>query len=452
MLEKNQLHDVEITAITSEGSGVCRVDNMAIFVPETAVGDIVRIKIVKVLKSYAFGIVSEILTPSADREERPCTAYHKCGGCVFRHLSYRAECNAKNTMIKDAFSRIGGLNPEYDDFIAAENSDRYRNKAQYPLAYIDGKAVCGFYAPRSHRVIPLTDCPLQPQIFGRILELVLAYINEKKLSVYDERTNTGILRHIYIRQCAYSNEIMLCIVARKNISRQLNSLCSKIVEKFPDIRSIVLNINRNKTNVILGEQCITLWGSDLISDTMCGNKIEISPLSFYQINTRQAEKLYSKALEYASPAPSDVITDLYCGAGTIGLSMAHKVNKLIGIEIIPSAIENAEKNAVNNHIGNADFYCGDAGKIFAELYIQGLKPNIIIVDPPRKGCSENTLTAILNASPSKIIMISCNPSTAARDAKFLSQHGYSVNKVCGADLFPGTRHVECVVLLTRNNR
>lgn len=450
MLEKNQLHDVEITAITSEGSGVCRVDNMAIFVPETAVGDIVRIKIVKVLKSYAFGIVSEILTPSADREERPCTAYHKCGGCVFRHLSYRAECNAKNTMIKDAFSRIGGLDPEYDDFIAAENSDRYRNKAQYPLAYIDGKAVCGFYAPRSHRVIPLTDCPLQPQIFGRILELVLAYINEKKLSVYDEKSNTGILRHIYIRQGAYSNEIMLCIVARKNISRQLNSLCSKIVEKFPDIRSIVLNINRNKTNVILGEQCITLWGSDIIYDTMCGNKIEISPLSFYQINTRQAEKLYSKALEYASPAPSDIIADLYCGAGTIGLSMAHKVNKLIGIEIIPSAIENAEKNAVNNHIGNADFYCGDAGKIFAELYTQGLKPDIIIVDPPRKGCSEDTLTAILNSFPSKIVMISCNPSTAARDAKFLSQHGYSINKVCGADLFPGTRHVECVVLMSKN--
>lgn len=449
MLEKNQLHDVEITAITSEGSGVCRIDNMAVFVPETAVGDIVRIKIVKVLKSYAFGIISEILTPSPDREERFCSAYHKCGGCVFRHISYQAECIAKNTMIKDAFLRIGGLNPEYDEFIAAENSDRYRNKAQYPLAYIDGKAVCGFYAPRSHRVIPLTDCPLQPRIFGEILEFVLAYINEKKIAVYDEKNNTGLIRHIYIRQGAYSNHIMLCIVARKNISRQLNSLCSKIVEKFPNIQSIVLNINQNKTNVILGEQCITLWGSDLISDTMCGNNIEISPLSFYQINTRQAEKLYSKALEYASPAPSDIIADLYCGAGTIGLSMAHNASKVIGIEIIPSAIENAIKNAANNHICNAEFYCGDAGDVFTELNTNGLNPNIIIVDPPRKGCSEETLSAILNASPTKIIMISCNPSTAARDARFLSQNGYSINKICGADLFPGTRHVECVVLLSR---
>lgn len=450
MLEKNQIYTAEITGLTSEGSGVCRINNIAVFVPETAVGDILKVKIVKVLKSYSFGIVHEILTPSPDREIRPCSAYPKCGGCVFRHISYSAEYEAKNTIVKDAFSRIGGLDPVFDDFISAESSDRYRNKAQYPLAELDGKAVCGFYAPRSHRVIPLTDCPLQPAVFSSILKTVLDFINKKKLSVYNEKTNTGILRHIYLRQGAYSHEIMLCIVVRKNISRQLNSLCRLISEKFPDIKSIVMNINPDKTNVILGDQCVTLWGKDLISDTMCGNNIQISPLSFYQINTPQAERLYAKALEYANPAPSDILADLYCGAGTIGLSMAHKVKKVVGIEIIPSAVENARKNAASNSICNADFFCSKAENVFSVLSDNNINPNIFILDPPRKGCSENILNDIISFSPEKIVMISCNPSTAARDAKFLSDHGFSPSKVCAVDLFPGTRHVECVVLMSRN--
>lgn len=449
MFEKNKIYTTEITGLTSEGSGICRIENMAVFVPETAVGDVAEIKIVKILSHYAFGIVNKIITPSPDRETRECDVYKKCGGCVFRHISYDAECRAKNDIVKDAFQRIGGLSPVFDDYISAEKSDRYRNKAQYPLAVVDGKAVCGFYAPRSHRVIPVTDCPLQPVIFSSILETVLEYINEKKLSVYNESTNTGLLRHIYIRKGTYSDEIMVCIVARKNISRQLSALCRKLTEKFTDIKSIVLNINPDKTNVILGSECIVLWGESEITDIMCGNKIKISPLSFYQVNTVQAERLYRKALEYANPTKNDIIADLYCGAGTIGLSMSEYVKKITGIEIVPDAVRNAEENAEENNISNAEFYCGDAGKVFSMLNKKGCLPDTIIIDPPRKGCSEDTLKAIVEASPKKIVMISCNPSTAARDAKYFSENNYTVERVCGADLFPATKHVECVVLLSR---
>lgn len=448
MPEKNQFINAEITGITSEGNGVCRIDGMAVFVPDTAVGDVCRIKIVKVLKSYAYGIVEEIITPSPERITPDCSVYKKCGGCVFRHISYDAECRIKNDIVQDAFRRIGGLNPEFTDFIKADNTDRYRNKAQYPLAVVDGKAVSGFYAERSHRVIPVTDCPLQPEIFRDILETVLEYVNSHRIPVYSEITHTGIMRHIYIRQGTYSGEIMLCLIVRKDVSRQFTGLCRIIAEKFPEVKSIVMNINPDKTNVIMGKKCITLAGSDTISDTMCGNKIKISPMSFYQVNTVQAEKIYRKALEFASPSPEDVIADLYCGAGTIGLSMAHSVKKVIGIEIIPEAVRNACENALVNDIENADFHCGDAGEVFGKLDI---KPDIIIIDPPRKGCTIETVRTVAESEPDKIVMISCNPATASRDAKIFSGLGYKVKKVCGVDLFPRTRHVECVVLMIKNS-
>lgn len=446
MLEKNQFITAEITGITSEGNGVCRADGMAVFVPDTATGDTARIKIVKVLKSYAYGIADEIITPSPDRILPDCSVYKKCGGCTFRHIDYKAECKIKNDIVKDAFRRIGGLNPEFEDFIGAEKTVRYRNKAQYPLTVTDGRAVCGFYAERTHRVIPVDDCMLQPEIFREIADTVLEYVNSRKIPVYSESTNTGIIRHIYIRQGTYSGKIMLCLVVRKDISRQLSALCRIIAEKFSDVKSIVMNINPDRTNVIMGKKCVTIYGSDTISDIMCGNKIEISPLSFYQVNTVQAEKIYRKALEFAEPSNDSVIADLYCGAGTIGLSMAESVKKVIGIEVIPEAVGNARKNALANGITNAEFYCGDSGEVFKKLNI---RPDIIVVDPPRKGCSPETVRTIAEAEPKKIVMISCNPATASRDAKLLGGFGYKTEKVCGADLFPRTRHVECVVLLVK---
>ena len=449
MLEKNQFYTAEIEDITSEGSGVCRIGGFTVFVPDTAVGDIVSVKIVKVLKSYAYGIIDKLITPSADRTENDCPYYKKCGGCVFRHISYEAECRTKDSIVRNAFKRIGGIEPEFESFIAAEDTSGYRNKAQYPTAMNEGKAVCGFFAPRSHRIVSLTDCALQPVQFRDILETVLDYINDKNISAYDEESHTGIVRHIYIRKGAHSGEIMLCIVVRKDISRQLSGLCRIAAEKFPDIKSIVMNINPDKTNVILGKKCVTLYGSDTISDIMCENKIEISPLSFYQVNTAQAERLYAKALEYAAPENNDIIADLYCGAGTIGLSMAGSAGKIIGIEIVPQAVENARKNSRINDISNTEFYCGDAGVVFEDLRKNGCSPDIIVIDPPRKGCSEETINAISKASPKKIVMISCNPATAARDAKMLADYGYTAVKAAGADLFPRTKHVEAVVLLSK---
>jgi len=450
MIIKNQIITAGITDITSEGSGVCRADGFAVFVPDTAVGDVAEIRIVKVLKSYAYGIVEKLLTPSHDRTAPECPMYKKCGGCIFQHISYEAECCIKSDIVRNAFQRIGGLSPEYDDFIAADSHSRYRNKAQYPLAVQDGKAVCGFYAKRSHRVVPVSDCRLQPEVFADIVSCSLDYINSHKLSVYDETTHTGILRHIYIRRGYHSGQIMVCFVARKDYSRQLTQLAHILHHEIENVCSVVMNINPDDTNVILGKKWVNLFGEDTITDTMCGNRILISPPSFYQVNTPQAEKVYAKALEYAAPAPDDILADLYCGMGTIGLSMADSVSSLVGVEIIPEAVEDAKQNAAANEIYNAEFHCGDAGKVFAKLRKDGCSPDIIVVDPPRKGCSAETLQVIVDPAPKKIVMISCNPSTAARDCKWLTENGYSLEKVCGADFFPRTAHVECVVLMSRN--
>lgn len=448
MPEKNKIYTAEITGLTSEGSGVCRIDDMAVFVPQTAVGDVADIKIVKVLSHYAFGIVNRIITPSPDRAVRECAVYKQCGGCVFRHISYEAECRAKDDIVRDAFQRIGGLSPDFDDFISAEAPDHYRNKVQLPVAKIGGEVMCGFYAPRSHRVIPIEHCGLQPYRFDDIINYIRSSPQMRQVPVYDETTCKGWLRHVYIRQGFHSKEIMICfVVTNEKTSSYFRNMVRGLTKKFSEIKSVILNINPHNTNVILGEKCITLYGNDTITDTMCGNKIKISPLSFYQINTAQAERLYRKALEYAEPSVDDVIADLYCGAGTIGLSMAHCAKKIIGVEIVPDAVENAKQNALQNNIANAEFYCGDAGEVFGKL---GCLPDIIIVDPPRKGCSEDTLKTIISASPRKIVMISCNPATAARDAKFLAENNYTVNKVCGADLFPATKHVECVVLMSKD--
>lgn len=445
MPEKNQQFRAVITDMTAEGNGVCRVDDMVVFVSGAVTGDEINGKIVKALKNYAFGIILEIINPSPERIDSDCEYSSKCGGCTFRHISYEAECRIKDETVKNAFQRMNNLSPEFEPFLPCDNICGYRNKAQYPVAKINGKAVCGFYSPRSHRVIPLESCMLQPDVFQSIADTVLDYVNENKIPVYDEKTHTGIIRHIYIRQAYYTKQIMLCLVVRKNIFRELKKLCSILIQKFPDIKSIVMNINPEKTNVITGNECITLWGDDYITDIMCGNKIEISPLSFYQVNTNQAENLYKIAEEYASPENKNIL-DLYCGAGTIGLSMSDKAKSVTGIEIIPQAVENAKHNADLNNISNAEFLCGDAGKIFSLL---NKSPDVIILDPPRKGCDSLTLDTIIKSNCKHIVMISCNPSTSARDCKILSDNGYIVEKVRGVDMFPRTSHVECVVLLSQ---
>ena len=444
-MKKNEFYEAEITAITNEGVGIAKIDGMVVFVPNSVVGDLLNIKIVKVNKNYSYGIVDKIIEPAKCRIAPECSVSTKCGGCCFSHISYDEELKIKNQHVKDCFERIGKITTEFVPIEPCESTKHYRNKGQYPVGYANGKAYCGFFAKHTHRIVESESCLLQPEIFSQISADVIEYINKNNISVYNEIENKGLVRHIYLRQGANSKEIMLCFVVSKD-TNAFDDLVERITAKYAEIKSIILNINPKKTNVILGDKCRTIWGKDTITDTMCGNEIEISPLSFYQVNTKQAEKLYERAKEFANVSKNDTVIDLYCGAGTIGLSFAKEVKKVIGVEIIPEAIENAKENAKRNNIENAEFICGDAGEVFAKL---NEKPDLLIVDPPRKGCSEELLKTIVDLGVEKIVMISCNPSTAARDSKFLNENGYKVEKVQPFDLFPRTSHVESVVLLTK---
>lgn len=449
-MQKNEIYTVKIEDLTAEGNGVCHIDGMAVFVPETAVGDELKIKIVKVLKNYAFGKMEEVIVASSDRIESDCIYHKQCGGCTFRHISYAKELELKANIVKNAFERIGKLSPEFLPIIGCESRERYRNKAQYPVSEDkDGKLICGFYAKRSHRIVPIDDCLLQPEIFKKTVKIILDYAQEKKIRAYNEENCTGILRHIYLRKGHYSGEMMVCLVVRKSIERELRGLVKRITNELPCVKSIVMNINPKKTNVILGKKNITLWGSDTIKDTMCGNETTISPLSFYQVNTPQAEKLYGIAKEFAALTGNERLLDLYCGAGTIGLSMADKAAEVVGVEVIPEAIKNAKENANRNGIENASFICGDAGETAKKFADENMLPDIIVADPPRKGCDMQSIEAICSMSPKRIVMVSCNPATAARDCAVIAERRYVVEKVQPVDLFSGTGHVECVVLLSQ---
>lgn len=447
-MTKNQIIELEITALTNEGSGVGRFEGMAVFVPFTAVGDVIECRVLKALKSYAYGKLERIITPSPDRIENICPAFGKCGGCAFRHISYAAELAAKDGFVRDAFKRIGGLDPEFLDICGSKLADGYRNKLQIPLdKSFDGEIVCGFFSEHSHRVIPIEKCLLQPDRFSEIIEFIKREAERFKISVYNEQRHEGVLRHIFLRRGQYSGEICAVLVAKRK-TPELSTLAAVLQKRFPEIKGVVLNINSDKTNVILGERDILLRGSAEIHDTMCGVNVEISPKSFYQVNTPAAENLYRQAAEFAEPDGKTVL-DLYCGAGTVGLSMADRAENIIGAEIVPEAVENARRNAENSGFTNAEFICADAGEAAQSLAARGLSPDVILLDPPRKGCDEKTLSACVKMRPERIVMISCNAATAARDCKFLSENGYFVKTVRAFDLFPRTKHVECVVLMIR---
>ncbi|MBQ4465212.1 MAG: 23S rRNA (uracil(1939)-C(5))-methyltransferase RlmD [Oscillospiraceae bacterium] len=449
-MQKNEIYEAEITGMTNEGAGVCRIDGMAVFVPMTAVGDRLRVRIVKVLKNYAFGIIEELIQPADGRCEPDCPVFRQCGGCTYRHVTYETECQYKAQQVRDAFERIGGLSPEFEPILGGDARCGYRNKAQYPVAEQNGHLVCGFFAKHSHRVIPFTRCALQPELFGDVIEWLLPKLEAAGVTAYSEEQHTGELRHLYLRQGFHSGELMLCFVVRVSIQKKIEGIVQEIRKKFPMIVSITESLNPNRTNVILGKKLSVLAGKATITDTMCGNAVELSPLSFYQVNTAQAERLYAVGKSYAALTGSELLLDLYCGAGTIGLSMAREVRSLTGVEVIPEAVENARQNAAANGIGNAEFFCGDAGQIAKRLREQGTAPDVIVLDPPRKGCDQTTIEAAAGMQPQRIVMISCNPATAARDCKAFGELGYATERVRAVDLFPGTAHVECVVLMSRD--
>lgn len=449
-LKKNDEITLEITDISSLGSGVGRYENMAVFVEGAVTGDKLSVHIIKVKSSYAVGIIKKIIKPSKHRIASDCEVFEKCGGCSYRHIDYAHELEMKKGSVQDALKRIGGIDVPVDEILSIENQNHYRNKGQYPVGITkDGKLQIGFYAKRSHRIIDCEGCRLAPKEFENILNTIAKWIVKSVVSVYSEETHTGLIRHIYLRKGFSTGETMVCLVINGTDIPKKQQLIQSLTECDQTIKSIVLNTNDKDTNVILGEVCKTIYGQDYIEDILCGVRFRISPLAFYQVNPQGAELLYTRAKQYAQPDNSKVILDLYCGAGTIGLTMAKEAKKIIGVEIIPQAIENAKENAKLNNIDNAQFICADAGQAAEKLLKDGLKPDVVIVDPPRKGLSRETIDATVSMSPQRIVYVSCDCATLARDCKIFEELGYRVMRTTAVDMFPRTWHVESVVLLTK---
>ena len=453
-LQKNQILTLRIERLSSDGSGVAHsADGEAVFVPGTAPGDEARVRIVKDCGRYAFGILDELLTPSPDRVPVDCPVAGPCGGCSLRHLDYAAELRAKQESVLDAFRRIGGLEVPVLDILPSPEVDRYRNKVQFPVGVDKNGAPCiGFYAGRTHRIVPCPDCKLQPGVLNEIGNALCAFFAQQGIRPYDEQSGKGLVRHIFLRRGAHSGQIMVCLVCTRAKLPHAEQLCTALREQFPAISTILLNVNAKNTNVILGSENHILYGPGYIEDTLCGVPVRLGPLSFYQVNTLAAERLYGVAAQYAQLTPDDALLDLYCGMGTIGLSMADQCRGLIGVEIVPEAIESAKANAAR--MGEAvaaksRFFCADAGQAATQLAAEGLHPDIVMLDPPRKGCDEATLSAVVRMAPRRVVYVSCNPATAARDAAWLEKNGYHAEKVQPVDLFPRTKHVECVIALSK---
>ena len=453
-LQKNQILTLRIERLSSDGSGVAHsADGEAVFVPGTAPGDEARVRVVKDCGRYAFGILDELLTPSPDRIPVDCPVAGPCGGCSLRHLDYTAELRAKQESVLDAFRRIGGLEVPVLDILPSPEVDRYRNKVQFPVGVDKNGVPCiGFYAGRTHRIVPCPDCKLQPGVLNEIGNALCAFFAQQGIRPYDEQSGKGLVRHIFLRRGAHSGQIMVCLVCTRAKLPHAEQLCTVLREQFPAISTILLNVNAKNTNVILGSENHILYGPGYIEDTLCGVPVRLGPLSFYQVNTLAAERLYGVAAQYAQLTPDDALLDLYCGMGTIGLSMADQCRELIGVEIVPEAIESAKANAAR--MGKAvaaksRFFCADAGQAATQLAAEGLHPDIVMLDPPRKGCDEATLSAVVRMAPRRVVYVSCNPATAARDAAWLEQNGYHAEKVQPVDLFPRTKHCECVIALSK---
>ena len=453
-LQKNQILTLRIERLSSDGSGVAHsADGEAVFVPGTAPGDEARVRIVKDCGRYAFGILDELLTPSPDRIPVDCPVAGPCGGCSLRHLDYAAELRAKQESVLDAFRRIGGLEVPVLDILPSPEVDRYRNKVQFPVGVDKNGVPCiGFFAGRTHRIVPCPDCKLQPGVLNEIGNALCAFFAQQGIRPYDEQSGKGLVRHIFLRRGAHSGQIMVCLVCTRAKLPHAEQLCAALREQFPAISTILLNVNAKNTNVILGSENHILYGPGYIEDTLCGVPVRLGPLSFYQVNTLAAERLYGVAAQYAQLTPDDTLLDLYCGMGTIGLSMAEQCRELIGVEIVPEAIESAKANAAR--MGEAvatksRFFCADAGQAATQLAAEGLHPDIVMLDPPRKGCDEATLSAVVRMAPRRVVYVSCNPATAARDAAWLEQNGYHAEKVQPVDLFPRTKHCECVIALSK---
>ena len=458
-VKKNDIIELNISEINNLGAGVSHLeDGRVVFVRGAVTGDKVKAKIIKVNTTFAVARLEEVIQPSVFRDaESFCDASESCGGCVYRHITYEHEKDLKKNYVKHSFIKAGLPNVIINDVHSTQETMGYRNKAQYPFAMTKKGIVAGFYASKTHNVVPAFDCSLQPKIFGEILRFVCDFANEKKLTVYSEETGKGLLRHLYLRYGKNTGEIMLCIVINGNKLPCDKELVEKINKEYPCIKSIQLNINTKNTNVVLGDSYITLYGNRYIEDILCDVKFYITPESFYQVNHDGAEILYSLAKSKAISGFSKKISlvDMYCGTGTIGLSMADALDELIGIEIVEGAVECAKINAKINGFENAKFYAGDAKDIeslFASVEKQhgALNPDVVILDPPRKGCTPEVIEFLAKRDIKRIVYVSCDPDTLARDCKMFVELGYNIGEVDPVDMFPRTGHIENVVCIERN--
>ena len=443
-LEKNNIYTARIEGYSSEGLGIARIDGQVVFVHGAVRGELCRVLVMKVLKNAAFGKVTELLEPSPERREPDCPYYGRCGGCDFRHLSYREELWAKRQRVQDALTRLGGSDVEVEEILGAADPLYYRNKSQYPVSA--GKV--GFYRARTHDVVDIEHCLIQKPQADAAAAALRDYMRDFAVPSYDEKTGRGLLRHLYVRTNR-RGESLVCVLANGERLPHEEELVGRLRRAVPDCVGVVLGVNTRRGNTILGERYRTLWGADTLEDELCGLTFRLSVPSFYQVNRDQAEVLYRKAVEYAGLTGGELVVDLYCGAGTITQVMAGGAGRVIGAEIVPEAIEDARENARRNGIENVEFFCGDAAQLAADFAGRGLRPDVICVDPPRKGLAPEAIAAAAQMAPQRVVYVSCDPGTLGRDVKRFAEYGYRVQRAAACDLFPRTRHIETVALLSK---
>ena len=444
-LAKNQEHTVTIEGYGEGGMGVARIDGRVVFVHGALRGEKCRVLILKTLKSVAFAKVLEVLEPSSERMESDCPYFPRCGGCTYRHIRYEEELRLKKQRVQDNLSRIGGSDVTVEEILGAQDTLRYRNKAQYPVSK-DGAV--GFYRARTHEIIECEHCLLVKPEADAAAEALREYMQSCHVAGYDEKTGRGLIRHLYVRSNA-AGESLICVLVNGDKLPKEDRLVALLRDACPKCTGIVLGTNTKKGNVILGDRYRTLWGSDRLEDTLCGKTFKLSVPSFYQVNRAQAERLYAKTIEFADLTGQETVLDLYCGAGTITLALSDHAKKVLGAEIVPEAIDDARENAARNGVKNAEFFCGDASDVAKKLARENLRPDVITVDPPRKGLAADVVESIAEMQPQRVVYVSCDSATMARDVKRLADLGYTARRACAVDMFPRADHVETVVLLSK---
>ena len=450
-LKKNDIYTVTIEDYSSDASGICRINGRVVFVPKAIPGEEWEIKIVKVRHDCAYARGERLLKASPARIVSACPYFGLCGGCDTQHISYEEELRFKLGLVNSALRRIGKQSMQATEIIGSENISHYRNKGIFAIGTIDGKARCGFFRERSHQLIAVDDCLIQDELSCRAAIAVTEFMNANGIAPYDEAAGTGAVRHVFCRCSVHGSDVLLCIVSREGFGKKTQAFIDYLRKVCPELTSIVLNINRSTGNTVLSGDFYTLWGRGSINDTLCGFKFDIAPQAFFQVNPPQAERLYARALEYAALTPDMLALDLYCGAGTISLCLSAHAKKVIGAEIVPEAVDNANKNALANNVANVEFILADAGQAAKALYERGERPDVVVVDPPRKGLLENAIEAVAAMQPQRIVYVSCDPATLARDILRFNAYSYTLEKVTAVDMFPRTRHVETVCQLVLRN-